>query len=435
MLSFSASLLVYLIEMLIAYSVFSAISERRYVILTVFLIGAFVFGSGALVNIAFSNTVWLNVLYTLVMVFLFAVLGFRIRLRTAAACSVLMTVLSLAFEFVTIFAVSALAGTGVTAYNDDFAVLVLETAISKTLYFVSCMILLRFLRRSESNLARIPLSFCLYPVLTILAFLVFWNLCTRESLGPISRMLLSYTSLALLASSVILFINYRHTVEKDSEFIRMRSENLRLQTEKAYYDILEHQNQQLMLYAHDAKNHLAAIQSLSTDPQINEYVQKLSAQLKSYSSNCHSGNRILDVIIDKYGTESELRGVSFSYDVRLCNLSGMEDIDLVAILGNLLDNALAAAERSSEKLMSLETTWRNAYGVIVISNSCDEAPPSSGEKLFSIKEDKKLHGFGLKSVQRTLMKYRGDFSWDYYTEQHRFVVTVMVEDGRMNKVT
>ena len=86
------------------------------------------------------------------------------------------------------------------------------------------------------------------------------------------------------------------------------------------------------------------------------------------------------------------------------NLSGVEDIDVVAILGNLLDNALAAAERSAEKCMSLETTWRNSYGVIVITHSCDEAPPSSGERLFSTKEEPKLHGFGLKSVQRTLKK-------------------------------
>ena len=430
MLSFSASLIVYLIEMLIAYSVLSVLGERRVPIPAVFLIGAGVFGSGAVVNVLFANTVWINALFTLFMVFLFAVLCFRIRLRTAAACSVLMDVLSLAFEFVTLFALSALFGTELTVYNDDTLVLVIATAISKTLYFVSCMALLRFLRKTGSRLDRIPLSFYLYPVLSILAFLVFWKLCTVESLSRLSRMLLAYTTLALLALPVILFITYRHTVERDSEYLRMKSENLRLQTEKSYYDILEHQNQQLMLYAHDAKNHLAAIQSLSNDPQIDEYVHKLSAQLKSYTNNCHSGNRILDVLIDKYVTESELRGVSFAYDVRLCNLSGVEDIDVVAILGNLLDNALAAAEKSREKSMSLETTWRNSYGVIVITNSCDEAPPSSGERLSSTKEEPKLHGFGLKSVQRTLKKYQGDFSWDYDAENHRFVVTVMVEDGK-----
>ena len=87
------------------------------------LAGSGVFGFGAVVNVLFANTVWINSLYTLFMVFLFAVLCFRIRLRTAAACSVLMGVLSLAFEFVTLFALSALFGTELTAYNDDILVL------------------------------------------------------------------------------------------------------------------------------------------------------------------------------------------------------------------------------------------------------------------------------------------------------------------------
>ena len=37
----------------------------------------------------------------------------------------------------------------------------------------------------------------------------------------------------------------------------------------------------------------------------------------------------------------------------------------------------------------------------------------------------KLHGYGLKSVSKTLKKYNGDFSWDYNELEHSFVVTVM----------
>ena len=76
MLSFSASLIVYLIEMLIAYSVFSSLGERKCALPLALLVGAGVFGFGAVVNVLFANTVWINALYTLFMVFLFAVLIF-----------------------------------------------------------------------------------------------------------------------------------------------------------------------------------------------------------------------------------------------------------------------------------------------------------------------------------------------------------------------
>ena len=149
--------------------------------------------------------------------------------------------------------------------------------------------------------------------------------------------------------------------------LRVKSENERLQTEKSYYDILEQQNQQLMIYTHDTKNHLTAIQSLSTDPVIDEYIAKLLNQLKDYSSNCHSGNKMLDVMINKFVIDCNRRGIQFDYYLKSCNLKRLDDIDLVAILGNLMDNAMTAAARSESKYIRLETGRHNAYQILTIA--------------------------------------------------------------------
>lgn len=185
----------------------------------------------------------------------------------------------------------------------------------------------------------------------------------------------------------------------------------------------------LMIYAHDTKKHLAAIKSLNTDPQINSYISKLSEQLAEYTHHCHSGNKLLDVMIHKYSVDCEMRGVGFEYDVKLCNLSEVEDTDLVAILGNLIDNAVLAAENSEQKRVSLATARRNSYSVIVISNSCDTQPKSNGSHLITSKPDQKMHGFGLKSVSKTLKKYQGDFEWDYDSDMRMFTVTVMIGES------
>jgi sensor histidine kinase regulating citrate/malate metabolism len=236
----------------------------------------------------------------------------------------------------------------------------------------------------------------------------------------------------LFGSTVILFITYQHSLERENEYVQVKREVERLQTEKSYYDILEHQNQQLRIYAHDAKNHLAAIQNLNTDPRVSSYIEKLSGQLNSYANHCHSGNQILDVIISKYAAACELKDIHFEYDVRLCNLSGIDDFDLVAILGNLLDNALTAAEQSQQSELSVATALRNSYCVIVIENSCDTAPILRGNRLVTTKENGGLHGCGLKSVARTLKKYQGDFDWEYNSTSHRFITTVMLKQQTMN---
>lgn len=210
--------------------------------------------------------------------------------------------------------------------------------------------------------------------------------------------------------------------------MQIQSELDRLHTEKSYYQILDQQNQQLMIYAHDAKKHLAAIQALNEDPTIGSYVAKLSEQLKDYSKNCSSGNKLLDVMLHKYDIDCKMRGITFEYDVKVCNLSQLEDIDLVAILGNLLDNAVTASEQSSEKYISLATVHRNRYSVIIVSNSCDTPPKLSENRLVSTKSESSLHGFGLKSVTKTIRKYDGDYEWDYDSEARLFRITVMISD-------
>ena len=85
----------------------------------------------------------------------------------------------------------------------------------------------------------------------------------------------------------------------------------------------------------------------------------------------------------------------------------------MTILGNLLDNAVEAVSVAKEKHISFETDFRNNFSVIIISNSCDRNPLNErGDITETTKSNKRLHGFGLKSVKRTVKKYNGDIAFD-----------------------
>lgn len=427
MLNAAVSVLLYFFELLVAYIVFSSRGERKRNTVITFAVGLVLFECGALINIVFDNTVWINSIYTLLSTFSFAVICFSIKPAAAAVYTVLMAIFSSSLEFTAIFAVSAIAGAEITDYNFNKSLLLLEISVSKSLYFISCLALSR-ISGNKQTAYKLPLSFCLLPTCILLSLLAFWYISVHEDLSYINQMLLSVISAALLCATVFLFISYRDNLERENEYIQIKSENERLQLEKEYYDILERQNKQLIAYTHDNKNHLAAIQNLSGEPRVNNYIEELLGRLDNYADNCRSGNKMLDVIIDRYAAKCDMAGIKFHYDVRNCNLSIVEDIDLVSILGNLMDNALTAAERSAEKNISLETDVRNSYNVITISNSCDSVPEINGSVLISTKKDSKLHGFGLKSVGKTLEKYHGDFDWSYSQECRRFNVTAIVHE-------
>lgn len=425
MLNLLYSSLVYLLEFPITYYFFYSVSEkRRHPILSIFL-GLVIFESGAAINTYFNNTIWLNFLYLFLLLLVFSQCCFKIKWSLSILYSVVLLIFCGVWEFATIFLVSVFSNSGTTDYNSDLRLLVIIVSISKLLYSLSCIVFVHFIKRRQIT-KRYPISFYLYPAIAFACLLAFWYVNANEPIRPISKTVFAVMSVLLFCSSMLLFVVYHHNLEKEGEYIRVKNEYDRLLDEKTHYDILEYQNQQLKIYAHDTRKHLAAISSLNSDQRIADYIEKLSEQLETYTKHCQSGNKTLDVIIDKYVTECELAGIQFYYDVRACNLIGIEAIDLVAILGNLLDNAIQSASNSAGKTISFESFLRNSLYVIVLNNSCDDAPKTDGQHLISTKQDAELHGFGLKSVRKTLKKYGGDMNWEYDNVNHSFTVTVML---------
>ena len=427
MLNPIASFCVYFAEMVIAYIFFSGIFEHRISAKKCVLSGIALFSVCSVLNLLSRNNVIINGFSTFFMTLLFSVICFRCTFLQGVFYTVTLVVVNTALETFIVAFSSYITGTTFLDYNNNFILFLFEVISCKSAYFLFVLLITRMINPAGSS-AKVPINFLIHPIVSIFCMFIFWHVSAQPDCSYQTQLLLAIAGVCLFVSSILLFVTYTHQVKKDSQALQVKAELSRLQTEQSYYQILDQQNQQLMIYAHDAKKHLAAIQALNEDPQISSYVTKLTEQLADYTRNCHSGNKLLDVMIHKYFVDCDMRGIQFDYDVRVCNLAQLDDIDLVAILGNLMDNAVSAAEQSAGKKIVLSTVHRNSYSVIVVSNSCDLPPKQSGNRLLSTKSDSSLHGFGLKSVEKTIRKYQGDFEWEYDADKKFFTVTVMVAD-------
>ena len=419
------SLGIYLIEMLISYIFYSSLVEQKRRTAKTLLIGAGLFTLGSAVNILLRNNGPVNTLTTWLINIVFAYSCFDSSFSKSMFYAAILVTVNFAIEMSIIVISAFMVEESFLGYNDNFLLLVFQAITIKTLYFLITLLLIRALRPGDDR-STVPLDFLVYPVSIAVCLTIFGYICSRPTTGSNVQLLLAVSSACLFVSAIFLFFAYSHQVRKERQTLQIQSELSRLQTERSYYQILDRQNQQLMLYAHDAKKHLAAIQALNEDPTIGNYVEKLSEQLNDYSKSRSSGNKLLDVMLNKYEIDCKMRGISFEYDVKTCNLSQLEDIDLVAILGNLLDNAVTASEKSAQKYISLSTVYRNRYSVMILVNSCDTPPKQSGNRLISTKSETGFHGFGLKSVAKAIEKYDGDYEWDYDADQQVFTFTVMV---------
>lgn len=417
---------VYALEAVIFYVFFARVSTPKLSRWTILLIGLGLFEIGSVFNILFQNTVLVNTIVTLFVITLFFRLCFETSIKVALLYSLLLDGLNFAIESIIVFFFSSLLRIPTSEYQSNFMILFMETISCKAIFFMVCLMLSNW--TTNTAVRKIPASLFVYPVCVTACLLVFSYIISSEVLTKDGQMLLAGTSGALLLSLIFLFSTFQHEIEKDGMLAIAQEENAHLKTEKEYFDILEKQNQNLMLYAHDVRKHLNAIRELSQDPDINEYVAKLCGELTAYTQSCQSGNKLLDVMINRYVLDCELKKISFEYRVRECPLRCLEDLDLVAILGNLMDNAITAASESGKKWVSLTTSVRNTYNVVVIKNSCDVPPRAQGERLLSTKGNPRFHGYGLKSVAKAVKKYHGDQYWSYDPDNQIFTMTVILQN-------
>ena len=91
-------------------------------------------------------------------------------------------------------------------------------------------------------------------------------------------------------------------------------------------------------------------------------------------------------------------------------LSGFDKMDVSALFGNLMDNALEAVKEIPEpekRLINLTVEEKKGFLVIVCENRCE------GERIIregipvTSKQDTNYHGFGTQSIRRIAEKYGG----------------------------
>ena len=377
------------------------------------------------VNLAFDYNFIVNTIILTLFQFLFSHFLYKLKWIFSLFYSILFTCLVSITELIVLEVDAIISGGSSRDFINDASSYIILIILSKSLLFVLLKMIAFIINKFRSN-EKTYITSLIYPFSLLIVVSVFGLVSYYGNPSGKLRLLVAISAMLLTTFVIGTCILQQKQSQNETELVELRAIKQAQETDNKYFEILERQNNNLMVYAHDTKNHLQAIRNMTYDENIIEYLERLTADLKKYSRHASSGNHNLDVIINKYITECEIKGVSFDYDVRLSNLSGVQMFDLVSILGNLLDNALESAEKSEEKSIHLQTDHRNTYDVIVVTNSCDTKPVTQGNSLKSSKANKKQHGLGIKSIKSALKNYDGDYNWEYNEQNKEFISTVMI---------
>lgn len=274
------------------------------------------------------------------------------------------------------------------------------------------------------------------PLMSVWLTLVIVVICMNGHIDFIMGGMLLASMALLLVMNFVVFWAYDSNQKFMRNYLMMQADLKEQQAEAEYYRRLAEQTENQKILIHDIKNHLQTIAGLSKDggeSEIHEYVQQLMEMPAMKPAVTYCSQPVLNVILGQYQEICKKKSIQFGVDIRKDSVDYITVDDLTALFGNLLKNAVEAAAGVSEAYIDVTVNYnyKSKQTFISVENSVLYPPVFDGDGgLISRKNDGKLHGVGIKSIQRAAEHYQGEVSYHYDKEAKCFHMMVLLMNNK-----
>lgn len=282
-----------------------------------------------------------------------------------------------------------------------------------------CLLLLclRLCRRSTENLPFSLWAFFLFiPFITLASsvlslFLLQGSRVDRPS-SDLMHLFIQATFLFINLALFDLFRRFSLHYQKEQERVLL-SQQLKAQ-EQHYRDLLD-AHSRIQSIRHDMKNHLQTLSLLCRQggqKEALEYLGTASHALHQTESFISTGNPAIDTVLGMKTAEMREKGIRCTPRLSIPQGLPLPFSDAVTILGNILDNAIAAcAEWDSSREIQFSIVYQQNTLLFHMEN------PSRAKSL-------KPYGTGMKNVLRTAEKYSGTVQSSL--QEHTYITDIVL---------
>jgi len=202
---------------------------------------------------------------------------------------------------------------------------------------------------------------------------------------------------------------------------------------KEYYisqcEIMQESVDKLKSFRHDTKMHLATLKEFAVKKNAEEvvgYIGLLIGDIEKSEIYSDTGNLAFDSIINYKLRNASNDHIKVNLEVFVPPILSFEIIDIVTILGNILDNALDAIEKIEEKWINLNIQHDKGVLLIKSENPFDgmiKFKDGNMSEIISTKQGDD-HGYGLKNIRSSVKRYNGDF--DISIKDDVFSISIII---------
>ena len=161
---------------------------------------------------------------------------------------------------------------------------------------------------------------------------------------------------------------------------------------------------------HDLKHQITLLKAEANSQKSIQYLEEMEQDIRSYEAQNKTGNKVLDAVLTSKSLYCHNNDISLTCVADGTLLDFMAEMDISALFGNVLDNAIESVQKLDDKekrLIHLSVAEQKSFLRIRVENYTEENISFRNGMPVTTKKDKHLHGFGMKSIQSTVRKYGG----------------------------
>lgn len=377
-------------------------------------------------NSTVSNIIMIPVLYLSLTLIIF-----RGNFLLKLALTYFYYVLAIVPEFIFAVVTGAYGVTGsTTEFQSEFEKTVAILIMKLFTFLIIKLINYKHQRRDYTRIEhRMFLSLLALPMATIiiLSAIYYSDLAfigVNNYIFPIGILFLLLTNVFIF----LMFDKFVTNIEKTKIVERLYQKSL---AENKSLKYMEKTNEEHRILLHDINKYVYTAGSMIQENNNKEAIkilEQIGVKIKTVSIYEYTNNMLLNSILCERKYMAETLNVSMSIDVGKTIITDfIEELDLISIVGNLLDNAIEAAEKmKSNGFVSYKMymTNHNNFLMIEVRNNYLEQPKKRAHRFLSTKNDMQNHGIGLYTVEKLVEKYKGIMKVD--SQNKLFKVSILL---------
>ena len=298
--------------------------------------------------------------------------------------------------------------------------------ITKILYFAVTQFILSFRKKEEYHFNHnewimILSAFMITLLIGISMYMITVGGKTTEYIYVAVTLLIS-----CLDAVIFIFLrkmNRTSQIEKERDIMEIQ-----LQRQQDEMQHLQQQYEEISILRHDFRNGIDCLCGMIEQGDCSgalAYAKRFKERkVNTILSQVQCSSTMLNAVVNAKFNDAQSKGIDTSLRL-VVQIPHDLEFDLSIMLSNLLDNAIEACEKNPSNAQILLTISEEAgYYRIVVRNTIAASVLKKNQELKTEKADKKLHGWGLRSVTDLVSKRNGLI--DFYEKEGMFYVDILL---------